>query len=150
MKIHNKSVTKDATLIGQDHPSLPGYKLAIKNKDCSQYIKTDPFTREGSYLHFDHKSKQITAGKVLPDGIAKAAVQLNKQKQNNFDGYKNKEMVQEYAIPAMLFQQIKEQAGLEARTGLYDDKKVRAILDDPDNRYLKSVPHKIGNRKREI
>ena len=101
-------------------------------------------------MEFDHERREITAGRILPADIAKAAVKLNKEKQNNFEGYKGKEMVQEYAVPAMLWQQIKEQSGLEPRTGLYDDKKARAILDDPDNRYLKSVPHKIGNRKREL
>ena len=98
----------------------------------------------------DHKTKEITVGKILPDNIAKATVKLNKEKQNNFDGYKGKEMVQEFSVPEMLFQQIKEQSGLEARTGLYDEKKAKSILDDPDNKYLKTVPHKIGNRKREI
>tara|TARA_R110002020_G_scaffold48382_3_gene137969 strand:+ start:244 stop:696 length:453 start_codon:yes stop_codon:yes gene_type:complete len=150
MKIHHKSAEKDATLIGQEHPSLPGYKLAVKNKDRSRYIKTNPFTLEGSYLEFNHATKQMTAGKVLPDVVAQAAVKLNKQKQNNFDGYKNKTMVQEYAVPGMIMQQIKEASGLEHRTGLYDEQKAKAILDDPDYRYLKSVPHKISNRKREI
>ena len=150
MKIHHKDASNDAVLLGQEHPSLPGYKLVAKNKDKSRYVKEDPFTMEGSYIEFDHITKSITAGKVLPDVVAKAAVKLNKEKQNNFDGYKNKTMVQEFAVPAMLWQQIKEQSGLEHATGLYDEKKARATLDDPDNKYLKSVPHKISNRKREI
>ena len=107
-------------------------------------------TKYGYVIAVNHVTKEVTVGKVLPDVIAKTAIRLNKEKQNNFDGYKGKEMVQQYAIPEMLHHQLKEQSGLEARTGLYDKKKMLSILDDPDNKYLKSVPHKIGNRKREI
>tara|TARA_R100001443_G_scaffold9022_1_gene18488 strand:- start:5945 stop:6397 length:453 start_codon:yes stop_codon:yes gene_type:complete len=150
MQIRNKDVKKDAPLLGMGHPVLSDYKLVKKNKEQAVYVKTDPLTYTKSYMVVDHKTKEITVGKILPDNIAKATVKLNKEKQNNFDGYKGKEMVQEFSVPEMLFQQIKEQSGLEARTGLYDEKKAKSILDDPDNKYLKTVPHKIGNRKREI
>lgn len=150
MQIHHKDAERDAPLIGMEHPVLKGYKLIKKNGGQSVYLKTDPLTQTQSYLEFNHKEKTITAGKVLPDVIAKTAVKMNKEKQNNFEGYKGKEMVQEYAVPEMIHQQIKEASGLEHRSGLYDEKKARAILDDPDYRYLKTVPHKIGNRRREI
>tara|TARA_R100000995_G_scaffold83557_1_gene59789 strand:+ start:1667 stop:2119 length:453 start_codon:yes stop_codon:yes gene_type:complete len=150
MQIENKDVQKDAPLLGMGHPILSDFKLQKKNKDQSIYVKTDPLTFTQTYLEFNHVTKEVTVGKVLPDVIAKTAIRLNKEKQNNFDGYKGKEMVQQYAIPEMLHHQLKEQSGLEARTGLYDKKKMLSILDDPDNKYLKSVPHKIGNRKREI
>ena len=122
----------------------------IKNKEQAVYVKTDPLTYTKSYMVVDHKTKEITVGKILPDNIAKATVKLNKEKQNNFDGYKGKEMVQEYSVPEMLHQQIKEKAGLEHRTGEYDTKKYTQILDDADYKYLKTVPNKISNRKREI
>lgn len=150
MQIENKDVQKDAPLLGMGHPILSDFKLQKKNKNQSIYVKTDPLTFTQTYLEFNHVTKEVTVGKVLPDVIAKTAIRLNKEKQNNFDGYKGKEMVQQYAIPEMLHHQLKEQSGLEARTGLYDKKKMLSILDDPDNKYLKSVPHKIGNRKREI
>ena len=150
MQIHHKDAERDAPLIGMGHPVLSDYKLVNKNKGKSIYVKTDPLTFTQTYLEFNHETKEVTVGKILPDKIAKTAVKMNKEKQNNFEGYKGKEMVQEYAVPEMIHQQIKEASGLEHRSGLYDEKKARAILDDPDYRYLKTVPHKIGNRRREI
>jgi hypothetical protein len=150
MQIKGKDAKRDAPLIGMQHPVLNGYKLVEKNKYETTYVRTDPLTFTQTYLEFNHVTKEITVGKELPNAIAETVVKLNKQKQNDFDGYKGKEMVQQYAIPEMLHHQLKEQSGLEARTGLYDKKKMLSILDDPDNKYLKSVPHKIGNRKREI
>ena len=150
MQIKREDAERDAPLVGMGHPMVADYKLVKKNKEKSVYIKTDPLTFTQSYLIQDHKNKEITVGKVLPDEIAKTAVKLNKQKQNDFDGYKGKEMVQEYSVPEMLHQQIKEKAGLEHRTGEYDTKKYTQILDDADYKYLKTVPNKISNRKREI
>ena len=149
MLIQNKDASKDAPLIGMEHPKVPGFKLVAKNKHISEYHKTCPYTFLQTYLRFNHATK-IEHGKILPKVIAETQVRLNKIKQNNFDGYKGKEMVQLSGVPQMLHQQIKEQSGLEHRTGLYDKKKYAAILDDRDNKYLKTVPHKISNRKREI
>lgn len=129
---------------------MPGYKLVKKDRYESLYTKVDPLTRTGSYLHINRVTKEITAGKVMDPAVAKAVVELNKEKQNNFDGYRGKEMVQQFAVPEMIDQQLKQQSGLEERTGLYDQKKYLALLDDSDNKYLKSVPHKISGRKREI
>lgn len=150
MQIKNEDAKKDAPLLGMGHPVVAEYKLIKKNKDRSVYVKTDPLTFTQSYLIQDHKNKEITVGKIIPQEIVDATVKLNKIKQNNFDGYKGKEMVQQSSVPEMIHQQIKEQSGLEHRTGLYDTKKYNAILDDSDNKYLRTVPHKIGNRKREI
>ena len=150
MQIKKEDVQRDAPLLGMGHPLVADYKLVKKNKDKSVYVKTDPLTFTQSYLISDHVNKEITVGKILPKEIAETAVKLNKQKQNDFDGYKNKQMVQEYSVPQMLHQQIKEQSGLEHRTGKYDTKKYKQILDDSDYKYLKTVPHKISNRKREI
>jgi|TARA_X000001388_G_C2203101_1_gene112030 hypothetical protein len=150
IRIKKEDAERDAPLIGMQHPVLSDFKLLKKNKHEATYEKIDPLTFTRTYLNFNHATKEINVWKHLPKEIANTAVKLNKQKQNDFDGYRGKEMVQQYAVPEMLHQQLKEQAGLESRTGLYDEKKVLSILDDPDNKYLKTVPHKIGNRKREI
>ena len=140
----------DQSLIGSQHPQLPGYKLVKKDRYESTYTKVDPLTGTGSYIVFNRLTREITTGKVMNPDVAKAVVALNKEKQNSFDGYKGKELVQQFAVPEMIDQQLKEASGLEHRTGLYDQKKYLALLDDSDNKYLKSVPHKISGRKREI
>tara|TARA_Y100000310_G_scaffold239502_1_gene243106 strand:- start:64 stop:510 length:447 start_codon:yes stop_codon:yes gene_type:complete len=141
---------EDAEHIGEEHPSLPGYILKQKDRYHSYYEKWDSLAMVGSYLQFDHFSREIIAGKVLSKKIADTRVAMNKQIQNDFDGYRGKELIQEYAVPEMMMQQLKEESGLDHVTGEYDEKKAKAILDDPDYRYLKTVPGKISGRKRQI
>lgn len=141
---------QEPSLLGASHPQLPGYKLVKKDRYKSLYTKVDPLTRTGSYIEFDRFTKEVRVGKVMDPEVVKATVALNKEAQNTFDGYRGKEMVRQYAVPEMIDQQLKQQAGLEERTGLYDRGKYLALLDDSDNKYLKTVPHKISGRKREI
>ena len=118
--------------------------MQIKNEDAK---KDAPLLGMGHPVVAEYK---LIKKNIIPQEIVDATVKLNKIKQNNFDGYKGKQMVQQSSVPEMIHQQLKEQSGLEHRTGLYDTKKYNAILDDSDNKYLRTVPHKIGNRKREI
>lgn len=127
-----------------------GFKLIKRQKDYSVYYKYDPLSMTEHWLEFDHKEKTVTASNKVSPHVANEIVKLNKNAQTHFDKYDKDALKMQTRIPETMFQQLKEQSGWEAHTGLWDKKKASAILDDPDYKYLKTTPHKLSGRLREI
>ena len=67
---------------------------------------------------------------------------LNVKQQNDFSGYKGKELFQGSRIPIVQHQRIMEKCGFKPGQG-YDEKKFRQILNDRDFYKLKTVPGKL-------
>ena len=67
---------------------------------------------------------------------------LNVAQQNDFSGYKGKELVQATRIPMIEHRKIMERCGFQAGHG-YDEKVFKRLLNDSDYSKFKVVPGKI-------
>jgi hypothetical protein len=144
-----KIKTEHAETVGQEHPTLPGYRLVKRSRYKSEYQKVNPLTRVGSYIVFDYSDKTMTVGKIEDPAVVQATLRLNKMQQNA--GKKRDDLMRpEWRLPATMETQLKNDCGLELHSGLYDEKKFAATLDDPDFKYLKTTSDKISGRLREI
>lgn len=65
-------------------------------------------------------------------------IELNKKQQNEFRGFRNDLMTQTSRIPLVHWQDWMKKCGQD-KTGQYDEKKFKSLINDPDHRYFKTV-----------
>ena len=133
-------VNTSQKLIGSEYPGLPGYKLVERTASKSVYKKYNALMGIGSYLEFDHATKEVTVGKLQD---VQPIIDRNKELQNSFSGYRGKEMFQTASVPLVVDAELKKKSGLNTRTGEYDQQKYTSILNDGDYKYLRTIPGKI-------
>ena len=101
------------------------------------------------FIRYNHwTGKRITvkcdSGKihVREEQNVERLIELNKIQQNDFTGYRGKLLTQVTRIPEVIHNDIMRKCGYVPGQG-YDKKKFKQLLNDPDNRFLKTVPGKL-------
>jgi hypothetical protein len=101
------------------------------------------------FIRYNHISgKRITvkieAGTlhVREEQNVEKLIELNKTQQNDFTGYRGKLLTQLTRIPEVIHNDFMRKCGFVPGQG-YDEKRFKQLINDPDHRYLKTVPGKI-------
>jgi len=84
----------------------------------------------------------MTVRHEQPKQLIQGVLDMNIARQNDFTGFKGKEMYQATSLPIAIHEQIKKKCGFQPGHG-YDEKKFRQIINDRDNYKLKTVPGRI-------
>ena len=108
------------------------------------YQKWNPILRIRSTVRVWHEGgkKYVTVKHEQPKADIKAILDRNVAIQNDFGGYKNKQMYQGTSLPITVHKQVMKACGFKPGQG-YDEKKFKQIINDRDYYKLKTVPGKI-------
>lgn len=106
------------------------------------YVKYNPLTRITTTVRIEGKGPTRNMH-VRHDQEVQELLDLNVARQNDFNGYRNKDLFQATSIPLIEHRKIMERCGKDQKTGEYDEKKFKRILNDSDYRKFKTVPGKI-------
>jgi hypothetical protein len=107
-----------------------------------RYRKYDPLTRITTDIYVEGTGPTRNMH-VRHTQDAEAILELNVARQNDFSGYKGKEMFQATSIPLIEHRKIMALCGKDKKTGEYDEKRFKRIVNDSDYSKFKVVPGKI-------
>lgn len=110
----------------------------------------------GKYQKYNHALGILTTVVMEPCGIAGKVtlrvkheqrvddiIELNKQQQNNFQGFRKDLMTQTSRVPTVHWQEFMKRCGQDKTTGEYDRKALTKILNDSDYKYFKTVDKRL-------
>lgn len=124
----------------------PRDNLEYKKVGPGHYMKWNPVLGVRSQIWV---TPSAIPGKVdvhtrhdQPKQLVEDILDRNVAMQNDFSGYRGKDIVQGTAIPLVQHKQIMKQCGFQAGHG-YDEKRFKQIVNDIDYRKFKTVPGKI-------
>lgn len=111
----------------------------------STYQKYNPLTGIRTTVKFTGKgdSYAMSVKRETELNAQAAILDLNVAQANDFSGYKGKELVQATRIPLLEHAKIMDRCGKDVRTGEYDEKKFKQILNSNEYSKLRTVPGKI-------
>jgi|GEM_PF-6111810 len=117
----------------------PRYRLHARDTAAktTTYVKDDQRTLIRTYLIFEGDGTI----RVRKTQRVDAVLDLNQAQANAFGGYRGKSMVCTSRVPMVEWGKLMNRCGRE--NGEYDDKKLRQILNDSDNRAFKTVPGQV-------
>lgn len=106
------------------------------------YVKFNPLTRIKTTVWFEGSGPTRTMH-VRHDQDVEAILELNVARQKDFKGYDKNGLFQTTSIPMVEHRKIMEMCGKDQKTGEYDQKKFRRIINDSDYSKFKVIPGKI-------
>ncbi|MGE3476968.1 MAG: hypothetical protein AB7H70_14295 [Rhodospirillaceae bacterium] len=111
--------------------------LSFRQIGPGLYVKWNPVLGIRTTVRFENGLMHVKHEQRVDD-----VLDLNVAQQNDFTGYRGKELVQATRIPMIEHRKIMERCGFQAGAG-YDLKKFKQILNDRDYCKFKTVPGKI-------
>jgi len=126
---------------------MPGqFKLISKNGDVSVYRKWDSVLQTRVTVTFSGKGEQKLMHVKLeqPTSVIDTILDNNVSLQNSFAGYgKGDGFYHATSIPLPIYNQLMVQCGQDRKTGEYDEKKFKGIVNGSDYSKLRVVPGRI-------
>lgn len=111
--------------------------LSFRHIGAGLYVKWNPLLGIRTTVRFENGLMHVKHEQRVDD-----VLDLNIAQQNDFAGYRGKDLVQATRIPMVEHRKIMARCGFEPGAG-YDVKKFKQIINDRDYSKFKTVPGKI-------
>lgn len=111
--------------------------LSFRQIGAGLYVKWNPLLGIRTTVRFENGLMHVKHEQRVDD-----VLDLNVAQQNDFTGYRGKDLVQATRIPMVEHRKIMARCGFEPGAG-YDVKKFKQIINDRDYSKFKTVPGKI-------